>query len=160
MAVLTSPDISKAKQSEVVRALMPHVNNLLLNMARADHWREVMDQIDADLISAYDLRDANGIRVKPSTTYLADAPDQYWIDRQKAVDQLGLDLPEEHCPALSAEQDMRDSQRELINASTPFFGFTHAQIMGSRDAIAKLEKAASLLIGLVVNSPDYVRPEL
>ena len=147
------------------KALVPHVNAVLLAMTLSKFERERMDAVDRKLLAEMAvLHRETGERITDmKLTYLGRDEDMapYWVRRQEEIDAMGCDLPKDHCPALVAEHLQMDAEHAMIEAAEEFFPcVTLNSILCSSGGLAKLETYKDLLIKLVVNAPGYTPPEL
>ena len=155
------------RAAEIVHKLNPCVNALLLAKTHASMQREAMRKIDLELIDWLAPVYGNihsGKVGKPITDpkHLWMMGDEeaanYYAERDKAIRKAGYDVKPGYCPALIAEEVERIAARTLIEASEEFFGTSADDLICS--GIANYNKFVDLLIGLVVNHPNYRKPKI
>lgn len=140
---------------ELVKALKPHVDTLLLATAVAEVEREKCDKIQRRLLGT----GSYGGDGDPKAVYLLpdEATDRYFRDLGIAYREAGYtDLEPGHCPALIAEHLQTQAEWELIKAAGEFFpGVTNNTLLCGVKGMGGLEtrqKFIDLCIGMVVGA--------
>lgn len=149
----------KNKADAIARALKQFVDVLLLAMVNADIKRKECDAIQRRLLAS----GRYGGDGEPKNVYLLpdEAASRYFFDLDKAYCEAGYkDLQPGHCPALIAEHLRTQAEWALIAAAEEFFpGVTNDRLLcgtGKGDGLETRQRYIDLLIGMVVNHPDYV----
>lgn len=151
---------------DVVKAVKPAVNALLLATVIADMERERVETIQRKLLSeqVYHGTDNHGTKVRVTDPKLS-----YWMDDVSSAKYFallnGIHLAEGfekaadgHCPALTTESLKSDAERALIDVAEPFIGISNESIWNTKGSLEKRREYLDLLIKLVVNSPGYRSP--
>lgn len=147
------------------------MNTVLLAMCHAQLMREKMDEIERKMLTriAYfpepkwqSMRHPEGMKDRitdPKKTYLMNDSDSeiFHAERQQIVDSMGYNLPKGHCPALVAEDVLRKAEHLLIESAEPVFGISRDSLLSNFN---NYRKYIDLLIKLVINLPDYKKPEI
>ncbi len=152
-------------------ALERQVNAVLLATVLAKATREKMDAVYNRLLAEVEYFPAEhwcdkGLPRERITdrksAYLMDDTDSefYYAEGQQARDAMGYNLPDGHCPALIAENLQRDAEHLLIESAEEFFQGVTVNKLLCHGGLDGLRKYIDLLIGLVVNRPGYMAPEL
>lgn len=146
----------KTKADTMARALRHYVDLLLVCMTLAQVEREKCDKIQRRLLGS----GRYGGDGNPKTTYLLpdEASNRYHADLDAAYREAGYaDLKPGYCPALIAEHDQTKAEWALIEASAEFMtGVTNNGLLCL--GLEKRQQYLDLLIGLVVNHPNYKPP--
>jgi len=150
---------NKEKLAQVYESAKPFVDNVLLAMARAQLERERVDKI-------YNAILADGVYMDDQGNQILDNNRAYRINDKQAADyyklcdlalrEAGYDLPDVgYCPALMAEEEQREAERQLVDAVAPLLGITRAVLMLNFDSYKRF---IDLTIKTIVNHPDYKSP--
>lgn len=151
---------AKKKADAMARALRPYVDLLLVAMAFAQLEREKIDKIQRRLLAT----GAYGGDGDPKKVWTLpdEATDRFYADCHKEYLAAGYKVEPGYCPALIAEHKQVEAEWALIKAAEEFFeGVTNNQLLCGTKTMNGLEtrqKYIDLLIGLVVNHPDYKPP--
>lgn len=153
---------TKKDLPKIVKALSPIVEEIRLQQIDAIAWRIKMDEWEREYLRENQLTIAVNFLnegqspwrlTDPSETYLMTPEDSetFFTARQKYIDSLGCTLEPGFCPALVAEERLRQKENELIEAARPFFGehMTSERLVGMRDGISTRKRYLILLTGLV-----------
>lgn len=84
----------------------------------------------------------------------------FYAEANKRLRESGLkkDMPDSHCPALVAENLQMQLEHKLVEASGRDMGVTVNTLLCARHGLENLRKWLDLVIGLVVNAPDFKNP--
>lgn len=157
----------KAKAMKMARKLEPMVNAYLLAKCHAEIEREKMDAIDAEILDYLDVRygdnhreRAGGRITDPKHSWLMadEYAGDYYAERDRRIREAGYSVEPGYCPALIAENLVRQTVRLLIDSAAEFVpGLTWDNCAGHHKAA---DRAVELLVGLVVNAPGYTPPKI
>ncbi len=139
--------MKKPNKTELIKALSAPVEKVLVITAKYEVLRAECDKIQQALLDSglfgpiRDLRD----------TFQMDETDEakYYPAMDAAYKAAGFDLEPGLCPALIAETEKIQAERDLINAAKPFIGLDANMVSTSKDCLKNWKKAVDLLIGLV-----------
>lgn len=140
--------------------LKPHVDTLLAATAIAELERDRVDAIQRKV-----LANMGYSHVEPK--YAWQLADDTAAEYHKRLNEWHLadgfeDAAKGYCPALCAEHTKTQAEWALISAAEEFFpDATNDRLLCGTAKMGGLEtrqKYLDLLIGLVVNQPDYTNP--
>lgn len=161
---------TKQRAREIAQAIEPYVNTLLMATAVAQLERKRVDAIQRGVLSEQNYygrdHEENQMRITdPKITYLLDdhSASAYFAKLNAIHLAEGFEeATEGKCPALCAEHLKTQAEWALILAAEPFFpGVTNDKLLCGTTDLGGLEtrqKYINLLIGLVVNRPEYKSP--
>lgn len=165
-------------KSNITPALKTIVNAVLIAKASAKLMRSEVDKIQRAVLQECPLNLADEWKARgradrplkitePKDTYLSNDAEfaDYSAECSKRERAAGLkpeSMPEDHCPALVAEDIERQAVALLIDEAAASLGLD----MSGADLRQKLfclgldqyNRFVDLVIGLVVNSPDFKNP--
>lgn len=164
-------DMKKLKELGPERAATPAiraaVGAYLVTRAYAETMRERVDETHKDILTECpvyaDQFDRTRQILKSGDLYLCSNDDlcqDFYDEANHRLRKLKIkpdDMPNEHCPALVAEEIQRNTRRLLIEIAEQetFHGLTFEKLICSQDAIGNLDKYIDLLCGLVCSLPDW-----
>lgn len=137
----------------VQKIIKPAALKVIALQAAAETLRKIVDARHAAILAAKEYKTADGERVtEPKHDWLiCDEQSREYFDAiDKANRDAGFTGPFDHCPALIAETELRDAQRELTDVAGPLFGITFDQIMTSANCLEKYAEFIRLICGLAL----------
>lgn len=157
-------EATKANADRMARALVQHVNAVLLSQTHAAIMREKIDAIDRecmDHLAPIDQYDGTEITDPRKLWHMDDASAKmYYAFKHDMLKTRGYTVSEVgECPALVAENLLRLAQRNLVDGATEFFPTMTADKLICA-GLPKYFEYIRLIIGLVTNHPNYRKPEL
>lgn len=164
------------KQSDISPAMVSAVNALLMAKARAQLIRQQVDTVERAVLEQCPL--TNGLEVEhgeparkiiePRHVYLCtDRPllDEYYGEVSHRLRKEGIKpdtMPDEHCPALVAENLELECEWLLLDVAAEIMDFREGgKELNHRLLCLGLEKRAEFIdlwVKLVVNLPGYRNP--
>lgn len=133
--------------------IKPAVLKVLGYQAVAELLRDEVDKRYAAVLASKEYRNDEGERVfdpKYSWRICDEQVLEYYAEIDKANRKAGFTGPDGHCPALIAECNLRDAQRELFDIAAPLFGISYEQIMQSKNCLENYREFIRLLCGLAL----------
>lgn len=164
----------QAKAKAMSKALRPYVDTVLLSMAHSQLWREQVDAMERDILTAdtyytdprWVKKDAEPERITdPKQAYLLRDEDfaTYYAECQRRIKAAGWPVTRDgNCPALEAESLQMEAEHALIEAAREWFPNASLERLtqgtANKNGLETLKEYLDLLIKLVVNAPGYVSP--
>lgn len=167
------PNLLNAPTGEVQQVmcavLQPHVNTLMVATALYQLEAERKNEIEKKVLKKGDFwsgleRHIGGVRriTDPKDTWkIRDEHATAYFNTLIALDLLdGYEVASEgKCPALVAKSHKLEAEQLLVAAAEVFFpGVTWHKLLCL--GLDKLDKYIDLLVGLVLQAPNYERPNL
>jgi hypothetical protein len=155
---------NRQKADRMSKALVSHVNAVLLAEAHAKLKREQMDEIDRECIAVLAPRDRydGSLITEPRLLWhmTDEAAQVYYAHKHEILKARGYPVSEVgDCPALVAENLLAFAQSNLVEGAAEFFpGITPGRLMSA--GMTKYREFVRLLIGLVTNHPSYRPPAI
>lgn len=160
----------KAKARSAAVGLRRDVNNYLLARTYAECKREEVDKIERQVLADDEYFARNflpkgqrGPRFRvtePKDSWLMEEDDMLRYHKRLCDIHLAAgfaDAAKGYCPALVAEGLQTDTEHLLLDAADEYIPGISGAKFAERE---KRQKAIDLIVGLVVNFPGYVPPEI
>ena len=165
---MNTNDVKQAIDNVTVKML---VTAYLITRAKAEVIRERVDEIQNEIISD----------IMPISTWKGDngrvittGKDLYLCDDEALCTEIyakfheaevadGIkpaDMNKEYCPALVAECEQNNLERELINAAGEPLGITNHKLLCHHPGVETRQKFIDLVVKAVFSLPDYKPPTL
>lgn len=168
---LNLENLKKTVNTPTVKSL---VSSWLMQKALAEILREQVNAVylevmrEIPIFSDYKTsarRMGDGSRIfDPNHMYLSTDEEscQKIYDRVEILTrERGIKPPEMKdgfCPALVAESDLTKIEHLIISETGDPFGITIDKLFASADGIERYHKFLDLIIGAIVNQPDFKNP--
>jgi len=168
---------TKLSQKDVTPALKSSVNAYLIARAFAETMREKVNEVYKESLSIHPLfEDFMSERRNGANKRILDVDKMYlstdeatckevYADVNYVLKEKGIkpdDMPDDHCPALVAEELQRKTEKLIIDSAGEMLGFDFdGKELSHRLLCLGLEKYRQfidLCVGLVVNLPDFKSP--
>lgn len=157
----------------VTSAVKEAVQGYLLARANAEVMREKVNQVYREVLEIHPLYTDFMAERREEIKRVTDVEDMYlstdeatcgevYRDANLTLREMGLksdDMPDEHCPALVAEELQRDTEHLILEASSDMLelDFNGHELKHRLLCLGleKYKKFIDLVVGLVVNLPDF-----
>ena len=157
--------------ADITPAIKQSVQAVLLARAYAETMRARVDKIQREILAECPVRTAPEhleqdptlpqYITEPKDTFLGTDMDceDYFAEcntRERAAGLKPDSMPDEHCPALVAEDIQRKAEWVLCGAAEEVFGVSQSDVLCA--GLDKYRQWLDLLCKLVVNLPDFRNP--
>lgn len=166
----------KLTKKDITQDVKTSVKTYLITRAHAETMRDAVDKVEREILKECPL--TNGLDIKhgrpimaivnPKDTYRCTDEDMlqdYYEETGKRLREAGLKpaaMEKDYCPALVAEDIQRTTERLILDSAAEMMGMEFdGKELNHRLLCAGLEKHQKfidLIVGLVINLPDFKNP--
>jgi len=146
--------LTEINQAALLEAIREPARRVIELRRKAAVLREAVDKIKKVILAEMQLKDEDGnIVLNPDASWTIEPEEDLLLFHsklQKCVRQQiqgANELPDDHCPALVAESDLRDAENDLLRAICPFVGADPKQVMVAKSELR--QKFIDLTLKLV-----------
>lgn len=168
--------MKKLTKQDVTQSVKSSVSVYLMTRAYAETMRERVAKIQSGVLAecplSNDLEQKRGLTARqitdPKQAYLCTNEDwlqDYYQETDKRLREARHkpdDMPKDHCPALVAENLQTETERILLDCASDMMKMDFdGQELNHRllcKGMDKRQKFIDLVVGLVVNLPDFKNP--
>ena len=146
--------LPKFNEAEIINSIREPARRVIELRQKAAVLRAEVDKIKRSVLAEMQMKDEDGnIVLNPDASWTIEPEEDLLLFHsklQKCVRQQiqgANELPDDHCPALVAESDLRDAENDLLRAICPFVGADPKQVMVAKSELR--QKFIDLTLKLV-----------
>lgn len=146
--------LTKINQAEIINSIREPARRVIELRRKAAVLRAEVDKIKRVVMAEMQLKDEDGnIVLNPDVSWTIEPEEELLLFHsklQKIVREKipgANELPEDHCPALSAEFDLCNAENDLLRAICPIMGTDPEQVMVAKSDLR--QKFIDLTLELV-----------
>jgi hypothetical protein len=136
--------LAKFNESEIINSIREPARRVIELRRKAAVLRAEVDKIKRSVLAEMQLKDEDGnIVLNPDVSWTIEPEEDlllFHAKLQKIVREKipgANELPEDHCPALSAEFDLLAAENDLLRAICPIMGTDPEQVMVAKSDLRK-----------------------